>query len=256
MSSPVCRRKVSFASRWAYPEPKGACFDQFIEAICIAWEDMPACHRPAAHAWRYLGEVNNGGHVQYISNLARNEPGFMELIPEAIRGMSSLGMDDAARILQKGWNRWLHKDRPPIHVLDLGLKAYRACQAEFRDIDEEFYNLDRSGNEDATYGKLRQHLERNLEVYLELEAPMPEDQVLIGLGPNAAAAAIPESMWLTLATHVDEFVKLRAATELVTTHPQVAADVAREIIASQRARDERPANLASSLLCRLQEKTK
>ncbi len=226
------RIPVSFADRWADPEPGGACHDAFVDIICKPLDELSPWQRAASQAWRYFAEVNNGGHAQYFINLSDDQ---MARVPEAIRGLRALDMEQAGDILAEAHLRWSGAAR--LAPVDLHEASAIFGEREFEDLDDRFNGLDPFGREDHTYGMLQWHLECHRDLYVELLPPRAQDRSLVVIGRPDAHSDRGRAAWLSLVAFDNARVRLKAATALIQSDTETAISTLRALADGRPATD-------------------
>ena len=112
-------------------------FVSLISSDCAA--QLPSL-RFAHLAFRYDGEVQNGGHLQFFTNLVTSEGA--EVVEgrtqETVRALRQIKADPQAEILSLASERWLSQTRE----LPQDVQEYceEALEAEFDDWDNRYYD--------------------------------------------------------------------------------------------------------------------
>lgn len=213
-------KRVSFAETWADREAR----HEAVLDVVSSFASLSPEQRPAAHAWRYSGEVNNGGHAQYFINLAAIEG--LGFVPEVIAGMRAIGLGDAADILSAAYARWAGAAR--LAPADLADACAIFAEREFDDLDRAFYEIDKSGPESLST-RLDAYLAANERLFIVVDPPVAADLQLLALGGSAADVRGEASVWLPLLRHGCASVRLAAARRLIDSTPERSIEVLRAI---------------------------
>lgn len=233
------RISVTFADDWVEPPRadgvSGARYDAFVDMISRPLDQLDAAQRPAAHAWRYFGEVNNGGHAQYFMNLESTGQAVQSHVPDVIAGLRTLDMDDVADILAQGYLRWTGAAR--LAPADLEEASTIFGEREFEDLDDDFYSLDGPKSSNQPGEQLIAHFAANQALYVDVQAPASADQELIAMGHPSTHADGGRAAWLALAAHDSPRIRLNAARGLFNTDRDIAVAVARDLIALRQPGD-------------------
>jgi hypothetical protein len=225
------RTIVTFADDWADPEPNGACYHAAVDTICVWATHLHSDQRPAAHAWRYFGEVNNGGHAQYFMNLEAMSA-QPEHVPEAIEGLRCIGLSDVADILAQAHLRWTGAAR--LAPADLVEAAEIFAEREFDDLDNAFYAFNLPPQKaDRPEDRLDRYMLENRTLFVDLQSATVSDQKLIAMGNPTSHEDGGRAAWLSLVEHPSPRVRLKAARILLGSDRDVALKLVREIHASK-----------------------
>ena len=185
--------------------------------------ELHPAQRAAHFALRYEGEINNGGHLQYFENLSRGPLGT-DLVPDTIAGLDELGAPTYAGILSRAYARWLSAARLPF--ADLQEFSAMCQEGEFRDLDDEFYALDKPASTERLWNLIHDNVMSNSSLYVELAAPVTaNDHLLPALGNPFVQPDGGRSIWLKLLDNDDPRVRARAAIPLSLTDPALAEPV-------------------------------
>jgi Domain of unknown function (DUF4375) len=95
------------------------------------WEELTPSQRPAALAFRYESEVQNGGNLQYLIN---NGAGRGD---ETVHALKQIGAASQAGVLEEALRRW----RAAARLSPADSLEYQAIagEAEFDALDRDFH---------------------------------------------------------------------------------------------------------------------
>lgn len=185
--------------------------------------ELHPAQRAAHYALRYEGEVNNGGHLQYFENLGRGALGT-DLVPDAISGLEELNAPLHADILRRAYTRWASAARLP--SADLADFSAMCQDGEFRDLDDEFYALDKPTSSERLWDLIGKNFAANRALYVELAPPATDNDRLLGaMGNPFDHADGGRAAWLSLLDNADARVLARAALALSLRDPDIALPV-------------------------------
>jgi hypothetical protein len=112
----------------------------FVSLICSDCAAQLPNLRFAHLAFRYDGEVQNGGHLQFFTNLLTSEgAGIVEgRTQETVLALRQIKADLQAEILSLASERWLSQAREAPQ--DVTEYCEEALKAEFEDCDNRYYD--------------------------------------------------------------------------------------------------------------------
>lgn len=215
---------LSFADIWAHPDPNGAEYDAFIEVTCREWAQLGPKQLAAAYVWRYVGEVNNGGHSQYFMNLDLHWD-VREHVPATTNALKGLGLSRQSKILATAFRRWKKAPSPTQDQIDAAPEGAVFYFDDFNDLDEKFYALDQEGSKHRPYDALARHFRAHRELYVTVSPAGVEDEPLLKFGPSSESGSIRREDWLDLLKHQNPRVQIRAAEALLETDKDAAMSV-------------------------------
>jgi hypothetical protein len=210
------RITVSAADVWA---DRHAGWNACIEVWCMPLEQLALDQRPAALVWRYSGEINNGGHLQYFHNL---DDQIAAVVSETVIALHSLGRDDYAAVLAEAYRRWESAARlRPADVMEYSVVAQ---ELEFDDLDNAFYKLNiKPKGRDDSWDLLERHYHEYPDRYVVIVPPVTaNDLMLLSLGDPSTQPDGGLAVWRSLAENENPRVRLRAARELYKLDPDTS----------------------------------
>jgi len=205
---------VPFCDQWADPGPDGACHDACLEALRTELERLDPSQRPAWWLLRYVGAVDAGGHAPFFGDLSADASAQ---IAGTIEALFLLGLDHAADILARAHSRWA------------------AGGTAFSDLDDEYNILGLADPADHPPSVLDTYLRENIELFVDLASPGPDDQQLIEIGNPLLHRDGGRAAWFTLALHESPRVRLKCARNLLGTDREDALRIARGVRDDPRA---------------------
>ena len=121
-------------------------WNAFVDLLWMErYEDLSTEQRPAQLVFKYDGEVQNGGHLQYFEN------GRGQHLDETIDALGLLGATCEQRVLREAVALWRARARPRIQTAQQFCET--ALEGEFSEFDRRFL---------ACTASLQQHLEFHL----------------------------------------------------------------------------------------------
>lgn len=216
MTSPLPRVVVPFSDQWADPGPDGAAYDACLEALCTPPDRLDPRQRPAAMVYRYVSEIELGGHARYFAALGRDAA---RLVPGTIDGLCYLGVAPAGEILARAMDRWL----------EYADAASEVTEQDFADLDAEYAILGVADQADHPQFVLDRYVRANTDLFIEPAPPTEADQALIALGNPNLHKDGGRAAWFSLATHASPRVRLKAAEHLLDLDRDEALRIARGV---------------------------
>jgi len=205
---------VAFCDQWADPGPDGACRDACLEALRAPLDRFDPSQRPAWWLVRYVDAVDGGGHAPFFGDMGGD---VSMQIAGTIEGLFLLGLDHAADILARA-------------------QARRAAgETAFGDLDDEYHILGLADPADHPASVLDTYLRENIELFVDLASPGPDDQQLIEIGNPLLHRDGGRAAWFTLALHESPRVRLKCARNLLGTDREDALRIARGVRDDPRA---------------------
>jgi Domain of unknown function (DUF4375) len=223
------RITLSAADVWADPH---AGWNACIEVWCMSLDEPAPQQRPAALAWRYTGEINNGGHLQYFVNL---DDEVDAIVPETITAWRALVGDTYADILDEAYRRWTGYAR--LRPADLADYAAVEDEREFDSFDTAYYalNIKPTGGDESS-DLLERHYQDHSDRYVVITPPVTaNDRLLLALGDLSSNPDRGLAAWRTLAENENSRVRLRAARTLLPLDRDVALHTLKSLEADGNA---------------------
>jgi len=208
MNKPIPRVVVPFCDQWADPGPDGAAYDACLEALSTPPDRLDSSQRPAALVYRYVLEVDQGGHRRFFASLG---PDAASLAPATVEGLFYFGLVPAAEILSSALARW----RDAVN-----------SEVEFADLDAEYAVLGFADQADHPQFLLDSYLRANTDLFVVLAPATEADQHLLALGNPRLHRDGGRTAWLSLTTHESPRVRLKAAENLLPLDEDSALRIA------------------------------
>jgi hypothetical protein len=126
-------RKPALVTKFALEQNCSAHWNAFIELLSTPeHEDLSAVQRAAYLVLRYESEVQNGGHLQYLTNCSLSQVHEAAIALRHMHGGSTYG-----RVLEQALIRWRSATRlSPANTLEF---VAIALEGEFEDLDDAFH---------------------------------------------------------------------------------------------------------------------
>lgn len=218
----MTRIRVPFCDHWADPGPDGASYDACLEALCAPLDRLAPQQRPAVLVWRYIVEMEQGGHARYFRAMQREAAAHLHATME---GLCYFGLFPAAEILSRALERG-HQ---------FNALAEPLSDTAFTDLDAEYATLGMADEADHPQTVFDRYLRANPDLFIELAPPGAEDEALLAMGNPALHRDGGRAAWRSLAHHPSPRVRLKAAEHLLALDRDTALQIARGVRVDPRA---------------------
>ncbi len=142
---PVIIRKSGYKAAKRDPYELSSAVVNYVNAMLseglFIHDEIPPCTIQIYYADYYVGQVNNGGHSQFIGNSGE---AFDSVARNAFEGLRAMGASEHARLLEQAI-KWV-ADNPSEAKAQTGFEGGRADALE--ELDDKFYGLE---NETSFY---------------------------------------------------------------------------------------------------------